>query len=97
MPVLRCHALKGQIDRCSISVSCDDLWLQIKIAVSSVTDIIKMNTVMIIPNAVGIFTAADKVRACSAVNQTYHSASLAVQMSVSVCLSVTGHFVDEYS
>ena len=36
--------------------------LQIKIPVSSVTDIVKMNTAMIIPNAVGIFTASNKVR-----------------------------------
>jgi len=45
-------------------VACDagDAWLQIRIAVSSVTDVVKMNTVMIIPNAVGIFTASHKVR-----------------------------------
>jgi len=39
------------------------LWrLQIKISVSSVTDVVKMNTAVIIPNAVGIFTADNKVR-----------------------------------
>jgi len=39
-----------------------DVSRQIKIPVSSVTDIVKMNTAMIIPNAVGIFTATNKVR-----------------------------------
>jgi len=35
---------------------------QIRIAVSAVTDVVKMNTAMFIPNAVGIFTASNKVR-----------------------------------
>jgi len=38
------------------------VWWQITIAVSSVTDVVKMNTAMIIPNAVGIYTTDNKVR-----------------------------------
>ena len=45
-------------------------WLQIKISVSSVTDVVKMNTAMIIPNAVGIFTDSHKVPTASRLQLT---------------------------